>query len=157
MELGGALVDLFEADSVGVPHRAAAMRGKTVSVDVNNVDVRSAQRVTFFENASTFIDQRVEGTVGDFRGGDLTLRNTRFGDPLGNELSHERVRRRAALIVVFVPARAGFLAVPAEFAKVIFRKRLTNAGNFQVAIFFADAPADVEARKVARVGLAQCP
>src|SRR5260370_12018184 len=110
------------------------MRGKTVSVDVNNVDVRSAQRVTFFENAGAFIDQRVQATVGDFRDGDLTLRNTRFGDPLGNELSHERVRRRAALIVVFVPARAGFLAVPAEFAKVIFRKRLTTTGNFPVSL-----------------------
>src|SRR5260370_39209814 len=44
LEFADALIHLFETDSVGVPHRAAAMRGKTVSADVNNVDVRSAQR-----------------------------------------------------------------------------------------------------------------
>src|SRR5260370_32954350 len=50
--------------------------------------------------------------------------------------------------VVRVPARAGFLGVPAEFTKAIFGKRLTNAGYFQVAIFFADASADIETREV---------
>src|SRR5580704_1917277 len=149
LEFGDALINLFEADGVGVPHRAAAMRGKSVAVDINNVDIRSAQRVAFLENARALIDQRVEATVRNFLGGDLTLRNAGFCDPFGDKLSHKRIRSRAALVVVLVPTSAGFLAVPAELAKAIFRKRLANAGNFQVAIFFTDAPANVEAREIA--------
>src|SRR5258708_2840489 len=111
------------------------MGGESVAVEIDYVDVRCAQRI--------------EATVCNCPCRYLTLHNARFVDPFANEFSHERVRRRTALIVVLVPACAGFLAVPAEFTKAIFGKRLTNAGYFQVAIFFADAPADIEAREVA--------
>src|SRR5258708_25515216 len=149
MEFEDAVATLFEHDGVGVLHRTAAMGGESVAVEINYVDVRGAQRVAVLQNARTLVNQRIEATVCDFPCRYLTLHNARFVDPFANEFSHEGVRRLTALLAVFVPACAGFLAVPAEFTKAIFGKRLTNAGYFQVAIFFADAPADIEARDVA--------
>jgi hypothetical protein len=50
----------------------------------------------------------------------LTWRDSRFFDPFTDKFINKGVRGGAALVVVFVPARAGFLAVSAEFANTIF-------------------------------------
>src|SRR5277367_6621511 len=44
---------------------------------------------------------------------------------------------------------ARFLAEAPKLAQIIFNDRLTNARLFQMTIFFADAPADIEAREIA--------
>src|ERR1700736_5979694 len=105
------VVNPFEAHGVGIPHRAATMGREAVAVDINNVDVRSAQREAFLQNAHTFVHQSVEAAIRDFGGGDLSLYNTGFFDPLANEFANGRIRSGAPLVVVFVPARAGFLTV----------------------------------------------
>ena len=67
VKFGDTRVDLFQADRVRVPHRTAAICGKAVAIDINDVDIRSAQRVAFLENARAFVDQSVEATIHDFR------------------------------------------------------------------------------------------
>src|SRR5258706_15214440 len=143
------VVNPFEAHGVGIPHRAATMGREAVAVDINNVDVRSAQRIALLQNARTFVHQSVEAAIRDFGGGDLALHNAGFFDPLTDEFANDRIRRGAPLVVVFVPARAGFLTVAAEFTKAVFDERLADASHFQVTIFFANAPADIEPREVA--------
>src|ERR1700687_420578 len=56
VKFGDALVDFFQADGVGVPHRAAAIGWKAVAVDVDDVDVDRAQGISFLENAGAFVD-----------------------------------------------------------------------------------------------------
>src|ERR1700735_1338546 len=149
LELRDALVNFFEANRVGIPHWAPAICGEPVAIQINNVDVRSTQRVAFFQNACAFIDQGIDAAIHDFLGGDLTLRNSRLGDPLADEFINSRIRARATLVIIFVPPSPGFLPESAELAKIVFRERLANSRNFQVAIFLADAPTNIEAREVA--------
>src|SRR5258708_35677250 len=82
VEFGDAVANLFETDGVGVPHRTAAMGGESVAVEINYVDVRSAQRVAFLQTARAFVNQRIEATVCDFPCRYLTLPNHRLVDPL---------------------------------------------------------------------------
>ena len=56
MEFRDTIEDFFEANGVGLPHGTAAMRGKTVTIQINDVDVGSTQRVTFFQDARTLVD-----------------------------------------------------------------------------------------------------
>src|SRR5277367_3921739 len=125
------------------------MRGETVAVEIDDVDVRGAQSETLFEDAGAFVDQGVEAAVDDFVGGNLVLRCTGFGNPFRDELFNDGIGADTAIGIVFVPACTGFLAEAAEFAKIIFGEGLTDSGLLQMAIFFANAPADVESGEVA--------
>jgi hypothetical protein len=149
MEFRDSRVDLFEADGFRIPHRAAAMSGEGVAIQINNVGVRGAQGVALPQDARAFVDQGIDATVGDFRGGDLSLRNARFLDPLSNKFIHLGIWHRAALLITFVPARSCFLPVSPEFTKPVFEERLTNARRFQMTMFFPHSPAHIEPRKVA--------
>src|SRR5271154_3169590 len=140
--------DFFQAYGVGVPHGAAAMGGEAVAVQVDDVDVGSAESVAFFENARALVDKGIEAAVRDFVGGDLMLRSAGFGDPLFDEGVYFGIGRGSAILVVFVPAAAGFLAETAEFAEFIFGERLADTWLFEMAIFLADAPADIKAGEV---------
>ena len=68
VQLADAIIDLFQANGVGVPHRSASISGKSVAVEINDVDVHRAQSVAFFEEARAFVDQRVEATIDDLYG-----------------------------------------------------------------------------------------
>ena len=57
VEFGDPVANVLQADRVRVPHGSAAIAGKTVAGDVNDVDIGGAQRVAFFQNARAFIDQ----------------------------------------------------------------------------------------------------
>src|ERR1700758_998703 len=149
VKLTDTVVNPLEANRVGIPHRTAAMGREAVAVDINNVDVRSPQRIAFLQNTCTFVHQTVEATIRDFGGRDLSLHHTGFFDPLANEFANGRIRSCAPLAAVFVPARSGFLTVTAEFTKAVFDERLANAGHFEVTIFFANAPTHIESGKVA--------
>src|SRR5580658_8761543 len=46
MEFADALVNLLQSDRVGMPHRAAAVGGKSIPVEIDDVDVDGAQRVS---------------------------------------------------------------------------------------------------------------
>ena len=55
-----AVVDLLQADAVGVEHRAAAPGREAVAGQVDDVDVGGAQREALLEDARAFVDQRVD-------------------------------------------------------------------------------------------------
>src|SRR5580704_7652278 len=149
MEFRDTIEDFFEANGVGIPHGTAAMRRKTVTIQINNVDIGSAQRVTFFQNAGTLVDECIDRAIGDFLSGDFTLHNSSLGNPLANELMDRRVRDCPPLVVIFVPTRSGLLPESTEFTQTIFGEGLTNAGHFQVPILLSNAPANVETCEIA--------
>src|SRR6202035_1449948 len=102
------------------------MGRESVAVDINNVDVGSAQREALLQYTRTFVHQSVEAAIRDLRRRDFTLPNAGFVDPFTDEFANGRIRRRPPLVVVFVPARACFLTIPAEFTKTVFDERLAN-------------------------------
>ena len=65
LELADAVVDLLQADRVGVEHRAAAEGGEAVAVDVHDVDIDRAECVAFVEDAGPFVDQAVDRPLDD--------------------------------------------------------------------------------------------
>src|SRR5580704_3214793 len=144
-----AIVDFSEAHGVGVPHWSAAMGRKAVAVEIDNVNVDGAQGVTFLENAGAFIDQRVDAAIDDFFFANLSLGYASFGRPFSYQPGDFRVRNGAAVFVIFVPASPGFLAITAHLAETVSGKSLAYSGLLQVAIFFADSPADIETREIA--------
>ena len=84
LKFGNAIVNLFQSHRVGIPHRSAAMRGETVTVDINNVDVGSTQRDALLQNARPFVHQSVEAAIGNFVRRDFSLRNFGFFHPLAD-------------------------------------------------------------------------
>src|SRR5205823_445136 len=81
--------------------------------------------------------------------GNLALRDAGLGAPLLDHLGHFGIGNGAPLGIIFVPSRAGLLAVASEFAQTIFRQRLAHTRLFRVAKFFADTPTDIQPSEVA--------
>src|ERR1700676_1910409 len=69
------LIHSLQSNSIRVPHRTTAMCRKSVAMEINNVDIRSAQSVAFLQDARPFVDQGIEAAIFDFRGGNLALWN----------------------------------------------------------------------------------
>src|SRR5579863_3932834 len=125
------------------------MGGETVAVEVNDVDIDGAQSKTLFQNAGAFVDERVDTTIDDLFLGDFSLWNASRCSPFANELRNFRIGNGAAVLVVFIPACASFLAVAAHLAEVVAGKCLANSLLLQVAIFLANAPANVKTGQIA--------
>src|SRR5580693_5778773 len=143
-----AVEDFFQTDCVGVPHWSATIGREAVTVQVDDVNVDGAQSVTFLEDACALIYQRVDAAVDNFFFGNLPLSDTRFHCPFAHQLGDFRIRNCAAVFVILVPASSGFLAIAAHLAEIIAGKRLANSWLFQVPIFLADSPADIESGKI---------
>src|SRR5579872_1858857 len=148
MEFANALIDLLQPDSIGMPHGAAAIGGKSITVEINNVDVDGTQRESFFENPRSFVYQRINTAIDNFVSGNVPLRNSCFRAPLPHERGHFRIRARTAILVVPVPSFRRLLAVAAKFAKTVFREGLTDPRFFQVSVLLANAPTHIEAGQV---------
>jgi hypothetical protein len=65
LKLENAAVDFVEAKRIGIPHWAASISGKSVTVDVNDVDVDCTQRNSFLQNARALIHQCENATIHD--------------------------------------------------------------------------------------------
>src|ERR1700740_1847002 len=148
MKFANAIVDFFQADRIRVPHGAAAISGKPIPVEINDVDVYGAQGVALFQDSRAFIYERVDQAIHNFVLADLALWDARFCGPLAHELRDFWIWDRAAIFVVFVPTRAGLLPIASHLAKTISCKRLADARFLQMPILLADAPADIQAREV---------
>src|SRR6266704_3882148 len=148
LEFADSLVDGFQANGVRIPHGTTAIGGESVAVQVNDVDIDGAQSIALFEDSSAFVHERIEAAIDNFFSGDLTLGNPCCGGPLPYQLRHFGIGKGTPLVVIFVPAGAGFLPITPQLAKFVFVERLTNTGLLQVTIFFADAPADIETREI---------
>src|SRR5258708_7055821 len=149
LEFTDSFIDCFQSDRVRIPHGTAAMGRESVAVQINDIDIDGAQRIALFKDTRAFVDERVEAALDDFFSRDLALRNSRFGGPLPHQLSHFGVGKGMPLVVILVPAGAGFLSIAPKLAKIIFSERLANAWLLQVTVFLADAPSNIETREVA--------
>src|ERR1019366_6087028 len=58
VEFANSLVDLLQSHRVCMPHRPAPIGGKSVPVEIDDVDVDCPQRVSLFQNPRSFIYQR---------------------------------------------------------------------------------------------------
>ncbi len=127
LKFADAVVHYLEAHRVGEPHRPTAIRRKTIAVEVDDVYINRSKSVAFRENARSFVDQGINATVNDFARRYLTLRDACLARPLADERGNLRVGSRAAVLVVFVPSRAGLLAVASHLAQPIACHCLANA------------------------------
>src|SRR5262249_34516023 len=139
VELADALVHFFQADRVRVPHRAAAPGRIAVAVDVDDVYVNGPQRDAFFQNLRAFVDQRVLRAFDDLFFGDRAAPDALFRGDLFDQRVDFGVGNPVAVLVVFVPARAGLLAVTAHLAQTVRDMRAAHAGLFQMRVFLANA------------------
>src|SRR6266571_109510 len=156
LEFADSLVDGFQANGVRIPQGTTAIGGKSVAVQVNDVDIDGAQSIALFEDSSAFVHERIEAAIDNFFSGDLTLGNPCCGGPLPYQLRHFGIGKGTPLVVIFVPADAGFLPITPQLAKFVFGERLTNTGLLQMTIFFADTPADIETREIPRGQWSHC-
>src|SRR6266487_698249 len=148
LKFADLFVNGFQANGVRMPHGTTAIGGKSVAVQVNDVDINGAQGIALFEDTSAFVHERVKAAIDNFFSGDLTLGNPCLGGPLPYQLRHFGIGKGTPLVVIFVPAGGGFLPITPQLAKFVFGERLASTGLLQVTIFFADAPADIEPREI---------
>jgi len=79
MERVDPVVHLAQPDTIRVEHRTAPPAGEAVAVDVDDVDVRRAQRSAVLEHARTFIDECVDRALLDLLVGDRAPQDSRVG------------------------------------------------------------------------------
>src|SRR5271154_3598523 len=98
-----------------MPHRASPISGKSVAVDVDNVDVDGAERISLFENSRPLIHQRIDAAIDDFFRGDLPLWDSSLRAPLANQGALLGILTRTPVLVVQIPSPRRFLAKPPHF------------------------------------------
>src|SRR5262245_26467559 len=145
-ELVDRIQHLVQPDLVGVEHRPAAVGREAVAGEVHHVDVGSAQRDAFLEDARAFVGKRVDAARDDLVVRDPAGVYPKLFPIVGENGLHFLVRDRLALaLLVAVPAAAGLLPEPALLADQVGDLRVGHVG----ALFrapLADFPADVVAR-----------
>src|SRR5277367_2396365 len=104
MEFVNPFVNFLQTHGVCVPHGTTAVGGKSVAVEINDVDVGGAQRVSLFENPGAFVYQRIDATIDDFVVGDLSLRDSRFSAPLTDQRGHLGIPAASTIFVVAIPS-----------------------------------------------------
>ncbi len=78
-EFHDSRVNFVEPDSIGIVHRTATPRGKTVAIDIDDVDVARPLRNSLFHNAHALVDQRVDQSIHDLVIGNSTTLYTQCG------------------------------------------------------------------------------
>src|SRR5262249_15314257 len=149
VELADARVDIFQADSIGVPHGTATVRREAIAIEVDDIDIDGTESDAFFQDTCTFVDESVDEALDNLFFCDIALLNARLRSLFADIFFHDGIRNGAAIFIIFVPAGAGLLAVAAHFAETVFCQWLANTGFFQMLKLLADAPAYVKAGKVA--------
>src|SRR5579883_2462513 len=118
-------IDLVETDSVGIEHRSAAPSREAIAGEIDDVDVARSERDALLEDLGALVDQRVDGALDDLLVGDrlaLDAQPLRFrGDHL---LDLGIGERRAAALLVAVPAGTGLLPVAALLADLVGQMRI---------------------------------
>ena len=77
LEFADALVHFPESHGVCIPHRPAAIGGKAVAVEINNVDIDRSKGETFIQNSRPFVDERVDTALDDFLRRNFALLDSR--------------------------------------------------------------------------------
>src|SRR5467141_1556082 len=148
LEFADSFINCFQTNGVRIQHGTTAISRETIAVEIDDIDVHGAQRIALYEDPRALVHKSVEAAIDDFFSRDLALRNSCFGGPLPHQLSHFGGGKGVPLVVIFVPACPGLLAISAELTEIIFAERLSNTGLLQVTIFLADAPTDIETREI---------
>ena len=73
MEFKHARIYVCEAGRIGIKHRSSAICRKTVTGQIDHIDVDRAQRIPFFQNSGALVDQGVSRTVQNLFITDITL------------------------------------------------------------------------------------
>src|SRR5579863_520232 len=120
------------------------MRRKTVAVKIDSVDVDCSQCEAFVQDPCALIDERIDASLNDFLRRDFALLDSLLTAPTAHQLSDLGIGNLTALFVVAIPARACLLPITTHFAESVFGKRLTHAGLLEMAVLFANAPANIE-------------
>src|SRR5215471_15885779 len=144
LKFENAVVDFFQANSIGIPHRAATIGGETVAVDINDIDIHGAKCGAVFEDAGAFVHQRVDTAIDNLLPRNCSLTDAVFRGPLFHQGGDLGIERRLAVFIVFIPASPGLLAEAPHFAEPVSGKGLAHARLFEMTMLLANAPTDVE-------------
>src|SRR5215210_2010349 len=90
-------------------HRPAAVDRPAVAIDPHDIDVRRALGHAFLEDFGALVDHRVERPLDDLLVGDVAPLDALFFREILDDLLDHRRRRRPALVIVIVKARAFLL------------------------------------------------
>ena len=76
MKLVDALVNILQTNRICVPHWAASVWRKAVTIDVDDVDIHGAHGEAFIEDTRALVDERIYTTIDDLVLRDFPLRDT---------------------------------------------------------------------------------
>src|SRR5437667_8924581 len=117
LEIKHPFVDLPQPDCVGIPHGSSAVGWKPVSVEINDIDISGAQRITLFENAGAFVDHGVNAALDDLLVTDGPPRNAGPPGRLFDQGFDFRIGERLSIFIVAIPSRAGLLSQSAHLVE----------------------------------------
>jgi len=132
-----------------IPHRAAAVRRKAVTVDPDDVDVARAKRHSVTQYFFAGLYQRADDAAGDLFVAHIgVLLHGGFFRELSKELLDLLIANRfAAPFGVLIEAFPGFLAQALLFVQAVENRR---PRQFQIGPSLRDVPEHVDARKIER-------
>src|SRR6185369_4123875 len=143
-----AFVDDFKADLIGMEHRAAAVGREAQALQPDDVDLVRPRYHALLDEACSLIDHGIKAALEDFRIGDGAPRDAARGAVPGDEGAHLRVRQRAALRVVAVPARPALLPEAAEGVQLLEQVRGALARGEARPARLARGEHDIQAAQV---------
>src|SRR6185369_554312 len=128
------------AHGVRVEHGAAAMDGEAVAVDVDDVDIAGPEREAFLQDLGALVDEGVDAALEDL----LVADRAALDAPLLGGLRDERFdlgirHRRAAALLVAIPAGARLLAEAAHLADAVGDGGVAQAAVAGGLLALADA------------------
>src|SRR5688572_11672483 len=123
MKLADAFVNFFQPNAIRVEHRATPPRRKSVSIDVDHVDISRSQRESFAKRARAFVDQRKDETLDYFVCGKRSTLNSRLRRRSLDNGEHFGIYDRFSAVVVFVPALASLLSETPERVQFLGSQR----------------------------------
>src|SRR5262245_9021408 len=149
LELANSLKYALKANRIGIPHRTAAIGWESVTVDVDDVDVRSPKGESLLENLRTFVDERVNCPLDDLLSGHLPPLNAGCPRCIGDNRFHFGIRRRRSVAFgIAIPAPAGFLAEATLFTQSISRQGLAHSRGCQIFVFPTNSPTHIETSQI---------
>src|SRR5690606_31910954 len=120
-QLRRVLFELWHAgvqpDRIGVVHRPASISRPAVTVDPDDIDVRSAHDDALFEYLRALVDHRIQTTFEDFLCGKCAGGATGLPHEVANDFLGVRRGPRIAVLVVVVVPGSGLLSTSVHFTE----------------------------------------
>src|SRR6185295_1027050 len=138
-----------QPNRIGVEHRPPAIARKTITVDINNIDITGSQCNAFLQDFRAFIDEGENAAFKNFLVGNLLSLDTGLTGSFDDQFFDNWIGNRIAIAgLVAIPSRARLLPEAAEFADLIGYFRIAQMRGPRGCLTLAYIPAHVEPSQV---------